>query len=63
MIYLIVFYFICFFIVAGFQMEKSESPFIKRDAVFVVGAVAACLLGPVTLSLIIGYKLHGRGDA
>ncbi len=61
MIYLIGVYFVCFFIVLGFQLEKSESVFIKKDFVFVLGCFAACLMGPVTLSLIIGYKLHGRG--
>ena len=60
MIYLIVFYFVCFFVVLGFQLQKSESAFIKIDFAFVLGCFVGCVLGPITLSLIIGYKLHGR---
>ena len=59
MIYLIA-YLVCLFIVLGFNLKKLESPFVNNDYLYWVGVVVGCVIAPITLCLMLGYKLHGE---
>ena len=58
-IIMLIIYFVCFFVVLGFQLEKSDSPYIEADFIFFIGVFIVCLISPIALCLILGSKLHG----
>lgn len=59
--YLLILVYVCMSLfVAGFQIRKSESPFINADSGFWAVAIIVILLSPITAPLILGYGFHSN---
>jgi hypothetical protein len=53
----------CFFAVAGFILQKSESSCVKNDASFyIINFLLAAFIAPIWILLTLGVKLHGEVD-
>lgn len=49
-----------FLIGVGFNLAKSQSPFIEASATYWLGVITLhALFAPITVALMLGYRLHG----